>query len=282
MSPNTTLAAGRRVTEIRPTQGLFDLGIPELWRYRELMQILIVRDLKVMYRQAALGAAWAIIQPVFAVVIFTLVFGNFAKMPSDGIPYAVFAFAGILPWTYFSESTRRGSMGLVAEAELIRKIYFPRLIIPLAAAIGPLVDFALAFLVFIGVLVWHGIAPTWNMLLLMPLMAIAMLLALATSLWLGPVNVRFRDVKHTLTFILQIWMFASPVVYPLSLIPERWKALYCLNPMVGVIEGFRWVVTGRGSLDLQAVAISAALIVVLLVGGIVFFRRMERTFADLV
>lgn len=268
--------------EIRPSHGLFDLELPTVWRHRELLYILIVRDLKVLYRQAALGVAWAIIQPVLAVLIFTVIFGYFARMPSDGLPYAVFAFAGLLPWTYFSESTRRGGLGLVNEADLVRKIYFPRLIIPLAAVTAPLVDFLITFVVLLLVLVWYDIAPTWQMLLVPPLMAVALLLALAMSLWLGPINVRFRDIKHTLPFLLQIWMYASPIVYPLSMIPERWQWLYSLNPMVGVIEGFRWAVLGKGNLDLQALGLSLGLICLLLVSGLVFFRKMERTFADLI
>ena len=272
----------RGVVEIRPGRGLLDLDLGGVWRYRELLHILVVRDLKVLYRQAALGAAWAIIQPVFAVAIFTVVFGHFAKIPSDGLPYPVFAFAALLPWTYFAEAVRRSGTGLVNESDLIRKIYFPRLIIPLAAVIAPLVDFLITFLVLLVLLAWYGIVPGWQMLFVPPLLLVATLLALAMGLWLGPINVRFRDIKHTLPFLLQIWMFASPIVYPLSMIPERWKWLYSLNPMVGVIEGFRWAVLGTGSPDLMALSLSASLIVLLLVGGLVFFKRMERSFADLI
>jgi len=276
------LNISRNVVEIRPGRGLLDLDLGAVWRYRELLHILVVRDLKVLYRQAALGAAWAIIQPVFAVAIFTVVFGYFAKIPSDGLPYPVFAFAAVLPWTYFAEAVRRSGTGLVGESDLIRKIYFPRLIIPLAAVIAPLVDFLIAFLVLLVLLAWYDITPGWQMLFVPPLMFVATLLALAMGLWLGPINVRFRDIKHTLPFLFQIWMFVSPIVYPLSMIPERWKWLYSLNPMVGVIEGFRWAVLGTGSPDLMALSLSASLIVLLLVGGLVFFKRMERSFADLI
>lgn len=268
--------------EIKPSRGWFDLDLGALWGYRDLLQILIVRDLKVVYRQAALGAAWVVLQPLTAVLIFTAIFGMFAKIPSDGLPYPIFAFAGLLAWQYFSEATRRAGTGLVNEGDLIRKIFFPRLIIPLAGVIAPLVDFAISFVVLLAMMAWYGIVPGWQIVLVIPLMMVASLLALAIGLWLGPINVRFRDIKHTLPFLLQIWMYACPIVYPLSMIPERWKALYSLNPMVGVIEGMRWAIIGRGSPDLQAITISAVLIIVLLAGGLVFFKRMERSFADLI
>jgi lipopolysaccharide transport system permease protein len=271
-----------RVVEIRPSRGLFDLDLSAVWRYRELLFVLIMRDIQVLYRQAALGAAWAIIQPLFAVIVFTVVFGHFARMPSDGFPYAVFAVAAVVPWTYFAEAMRRSSTGLVNDSELVRKIYFPRLIIPLAAVTAPLLDLAIAFSVLLGLMAWYGIAPTWNMLALPPIIAVAGMLALAVGLWLGPLNVRFRDVKHTLPFIIQIWMYASPIVYPLSMVPEQWKTLYSLNPMVGVIEGCRWAILGKEHPDFVAMSISVVLIALLLVGGLIFFRRMEQSFADVI
>jgi lipopolysaccharide transport system permease protein len=274
--------APQAVIEIRPTRGLFDLELDLVWKYRELLRILVERDVKVRYRQAALGAGWAIVQPVFAVVIFTIVFGNFARIPSDGVPYPLFAFAATLPWTYFSEAARRGSIGLVAEAELVRKIYFPRLIIPLAAVTGPLVDFSCAFVVMLGALAWYGVAPGWNLLFIPLFLLVALLLALTVALWLGPVNVRFRDIAHTLPFLLQIWMYGSPIVYPLSLVPEPWRIAYSLNPMVGVIEGFRWAILGRQRPDLLPIAIGVGVILVALVGGLVNFKRRERQFADLI
>jgi len=271
-----------RVIEIRPSKGLLDLELDVLWRYRELLVVLIMRDVMVLYRQAALGAAWAIIQPVFAVTIFTIVFGHFARIPSDGIPYAVFAFAAVLPWTYFSEAVRRSSNGLVNDAELVRKVYFPRLVIPLAAVIAPLLDFAIAFVVLLVLMAWYGIAPSWHLVAVLPLLFVTMLLALAVGLWLGPINVRYRDVKHTLPFMLQIWMYASPIVYPLSIVPEEWRWAYSLNPMVGVIEGFRWAVIGKGTPDLVVIGLGALLIGLLLVGGLIYFKHTERSFADLV
>lgn len=270
------------ITEIRSGRSLFDLDLGAVWRFRELLTTLIVRDIKVLYRQAALGAAWAVFQPIFAVAIFTVVFGNFARIPSDGAPYAVFAFAAVLPWTYFAEAVRRSSLGLVQDAELVRKVYFPRLVMPLASVIAPLVDLVIAFVVLLVVMVLYGVAPTWRLIAIPPLVLVTALLALSLGLWLGPLNVRFRDVKHTLPFLLQVWMYASPVIYPLSLIPEHLRWFYSLNPMVGVIEGFRWALLSKGDPDVTALAIGAGMTVVLLAGGLIFFRRMERFFADLI
>jgi lipopolysaccharide transport system permease protein len=244
--------------------------------------VLIGRDIKVLYRQAVLGAAWAIVQPVFAVAVFTVVFGTFARIPSDGLPYPLFAFAAVLPWTYFAEAVRRSSTCLVNDAELVRKVYFPRLVMPLASVIAPLLDFFIALGVLVLLMLWYGFVPSWHILAVPPLIIVASLLALSIGLWLGPINVRFRDVKHTLPFMLQIWMYASPIVYPLSIVPEQWRWLYSFNPMVGVIEGFRWAVLGKGNPDLFAIGLSFVLIAILLVGGLAFFRRMEQSFADLV
>lgn len=272
----------QRQVVIRPSKGLFDLEIGLVWRYRELLHTLMMRDIQVLYKQAALGAAWAIIQPVFAVVVFTIVFGNFAKMPSDGIPYPIFAFAAVLPWTYFAEATRRASTGLVDDADLVRKVYFPRLIIPLAKVSAPLLDFAIAFCVLLIMMAFYGVMPSVKLLAIVPLILVAAALALAIGLWLGPINVRFRDVKHTVPFMLQIGMYASPIVYPLSQVPAEWKALYSLNPMVGVIEGFRWAVFDRGSPDFAALGIGIAVILALLAGGMIWFKNQERSFADVI
>lgn len=272
----------QRQVVIRPSKGLFDLEIGLVWRYRELLHTLMMRDIQVLYKQAALGAAWAIIQPVFAVVVFTIVFGNFAKMPSDGIPYPIFAFAAVLPWTYFAEATRRASTGLVDDADLVRKVYFPRMIIPLAKVSAPLLDFAIAFCVLLIMMAFYGVMPSVKLLAIVPLILVAAALALAIGLWLGPINVRFRDVKHTVPFMLQIGMYASPIVYPLSQVPAEWKALYSLNPMVGVIEGFRWAVFDRGSPDFAALGIGLAVILALLAGGMIWFKNQERSFADVI
>jgi len=273
--------AARQVV-IRPHRGLFDLELANVWRYRELLQTLVLRDLQVLYKQAALGVAWAVIQPVFAVIVFTIVFGNFAKMPSDGIPYPIFAFAAVLPWTYFAEATRRSSTGLVDDADLVRKVYFPRLIIPLAKVTAPLVDFAIAFCVLLVMMAFYGVMPGVKLLAIVPLILVAALLALSIGMWLGPINVRFRDVKHTVPFMLQIGMYASPIVYPLSQVPADWKTLYSLNPMVGVIEGFRWAVFDRGNPDLGALGIGLAVIAVMLIAGLVYFKHQERNFADVI
>lgn len=270
------------IVEIRPDRGLFDLDLGAVWRYRELLWVLMKRDVQVLYKQALLGAAWAILQPVFAVLIFTFVFGVAAHLPSDGVPYPIFAFAGVLPWTYFAEAVRRSGLGLVTDAELVRKVYFPRLIMPLANVISPLLDFCIAFCVLLAMMAFYHIMPTWRFLIVPPLMAISALLALAAGLWLGPINVRFRDIKHTLPFLIQIWMYATPIVYPLSMVPAQWRGLYALNPMVGVIEGFRWAVFNHGDLNVAALSTSALVIAALLFGGLLFFRRMERSFADLI
>lgn len=269
------------VTEIRSRDGWLDLDLSGVWRYRELLWYFVLRDVKVRYKQAALGAAWAVIQPVFAVLIFTLIFGLFARIPSDGLPYPLFAFAAILPWTYFAEAARRSALGLVGDSALISKIYFPRLVIPIANVLTPVADFVVAFVVFLGVMAWYGVYPSWHLLLVPVLILVSMSLGLAVGLWLGPINVRFRDITHTLPFLLQIWMYATPIAYPLNLVPERWQALYSVNPMVGVIEGFRWALLGRGQPDFQAMLVSGVVIAILLASGLVFFRRSERQFADL-
>jgi lipopolysaccharide transport system permease protein len=277
------IASGpRRKVHIRPDRGWLDLDLRAIWRYRELLVVLMMRDIQVLYKQAALGIAWAVLQPVFGCLIFSVVFGYFARIPSDGIPYPVFAYAGLLPWTYFAEAVRRAGLGLLTDAELVRKVYFPRLITPLANVVTPLVDFCIAFLVLLALMAFYGIAPSWKFLLVPPLMIIAALLALAIGLWIAPLNVRFRDIKHMLPFLIQIWMYASPIVYPLSLVPAEWQWAYALNPMVGVIEGFRWAVLNQGDPNFMALGIGAGIIALLLFGGMVFFRRMELTFADVI
>jgi lipopolysaccharide transport system permease protein len=275
-------ASARPVTIIRARAGLLDLGFDEVWRYRELLYFLVWRDLKVRYSQAALGTAWAIVQPLIAVAIFTVIFGTFAKMPSDGIPYPLFAFAAILPWTYFSEAVRRSSFGLVGDADLVRKVFFPRLLIPIANVLSPLVDFAVTLFVLFCMMVWYGVFPGTNLLFVPLLLGMSAALALAIGLWLGPINARYHDVMHTLPFVLQIWMYATPIVYPLSIVPDRFKMLYSLNPTVGLIEGFRWALLGKGSLDLPALGVSMVIIVVGLVTGVLWFKRAERTFADVI
>ena len=267
---------------IRPQKGLFRPGWGDIWEYRELLLFLAWRDVKVRYKQTAIGVGWAVLQPLMSMIIFSIIFGNFANIPSDDLPYPIFAYAAILPWTYFSQAVGRSGASLVTSANLITKVYFPRLIVPISAALAPLVDFAMAFIIMLGLMAWYGISPTWGVVALPLFMLLAMLTSLAVSLWLSALNVRYRDVQYAIPFMVQFWMWASPIVYPVDLVPERWRLLYSLNPMTGVIEGFRWALLGKASPDLGAMAISVGAVIVLLFGAVVFFRRMERTFADVV
>jgi lipopolysaccharide transport system permease protein len=274
--------AGAGTVVIKPSRGLFNLDLAAVWEFREILYFLVWRDVKVRYKQTIIGVVWAVLQPVMTMMIFTVIFGNFAKMPSDGLPYSVFSYTAILPWNYFSQAISRGGHSLVGEANLIMKVYFPRLIIPLASVVVPLIDFFVSFLVLLVMIGYFGIAPSWNVLYLPVFLLLALMTALAAGLWLSPLNVRYRDVGHTIPFLIQFWFFASPVVYPVSLVPEKWRLLYSLNPMAGVIEGFRWALLGQQSPAFDVIAVSAVVVVALLLGGIVFFKRMERTFADVV
>jgi lipopolysaccharide transport system permease protein len=267
---------------IEPTRGFFKLDLAAVWEYRELLYFLVWRDVKVRYKQTIIGAAWAVLQPLMTMMIFTVIFGNFANIPSDGLPYSIFAYTALMPWNYFSQAISRGGMSLVGEANLIVKVYFPRLIIPIASVVSPLIDFFMSFLVVIVMVVWFAIVPGWNVLWLPVFLLLAVMTGLAVVLWISPLNVRYRDVGHTIPFLTQFWLYASPVAYPLSLVPEKWRLLYSLNPMVGVIEGFRWTLLGTEAPAFGMIAVSAAMVVVLLLGGVVFFKRMERTFADVI
>jgi lipopolysaccharide transport system permease protein len=279
---SATTATGRPITRIQPSKGWFDLALPDAWHSRELLWQLMLRELKIRYKQAALGVAWAILQPLLPVLVFTVIFGNFARFPSDGMPYSVFALAGVLPWTYFAEALRRSATGLVTNSDLVRKVYFPRLVIPLAGVGSPIVDFGFGLLLLFALMAWYGMAPTWSLLTLPLWTLVTLALALALGLWLGPVNVRYRDIMHTLPFVIQIWMFGTPIAYPLSMVPEKWRTLYSLNPMVGIIEGFRWSLLGTGHPNMRSISIAIALVAIALVGGIVYFRKMERSFADVI
>jgi lipopolysaccharide transport system permease protein len=266
---------------IEPSRGLFDLDLRSLWDYRELLYFLVWRDIRVRYKQTLLGVAWAILQPFLTMLIFLVIFGVFAKFPSDGLPYSIFAFTAILVWFYFSQAATSAAQSLVADAALLKKVYFPRLLIPLAAVIRPVVDFAVSFILLLVMMAWYGIGLKWTMLATPLFLLFAMITALAAGLWLSALNVRYRDVGHTFSFLIQVWMFASPVAYSISLIPERWRFLYSFNPLVGVIEGFRWAVLGTPIPTSSAIGVSAAVVLVVLAGGLVFFKRMERTFADI-
>jgi len=236
----------------------------------------------VRYKQTVIGTGWAIFQPLMTMVIFTIVFGNLAKIPSDGLPYPIFAYTALLPWNFFAQALSRSGNSLVGSANLITKVYFPRLIIPIAAAVAPIVDFAIAFIILVGMMIWFGIAPTWGMLALPLFLLLTLITALSVGLWLSALNVRYRDVGYIIPFLTQFWMYASPVVYPVSLVPEKWRLLYSLNPIVGVIEGFRWALLDTGSPDFRVMAASGVVVMALLLGGIVYFRQMEQTFADVV
>lgn len=281
-SPVHVAAAARKVTEIRPRSSWFDLDLESVWRFRELLWFLTLRDLKVRYKQAILGVLWAVIQPAFTVLVFTIIFGAFARIPSDGIPYPLFSFSAVLPWTLFSESMRRSALGLVGDAALLSKVYFPRLVVPLSNVLTPAVDFFIALLMFVLLMLFYGVLPTANLLALPLLFVMTLLLGFSIGLWLGPLNVRYRDIAHILPLLLQLWMYATPIVYPLSLVPEEWRALYDLNPMVGLIEGYRWALLGKGDLELQAIATGFLVMIGLLATGLVFFRRSERVFADII
>jgi homopolymeric O-antigen transport system permease protein len=258
------------------------LRLRELWDYRELLYFFVWRDVKVRYKQTAIGAAWAIIQPLLTVVAFTVIFDQFAKMPSDGLPYPVFSYAALLPWNYFASSLNRSIGSVVEGANLITKVYFPRLLLPISATVSGLIDFTISFIFLLLMIAWYGIIPTWGALLLPCFILLAMLTALSVGLWLSVLNVRYRDVGQAIPFLIQIWLFASPVAYPVSVVPDKWRALYSLNPLAGVIEGFRWALLGRQMPDIQLIIISTAVVLLLLTGGLIFFKRMENTFADVV
>lgn len=270
------------VIRIRPASDRLANGLKELWQYRELLYFLIWRDVKVRYKQTAIGAAWAIIQPLMTMIIFTMVFGKFANMPSDGLPYPIFTFAALLPWTYFSKALSQSVSSVVADANLITKVYFPRLLLPLAAVVGGLIDFAIAFVFLLGMMAWYGLAPHSSILLLPFFVLLIMLTALSVSVWLSVINVRYRDVGQAIPFLVQIWLFASPVAYPASVVPENWRFLYNLNPLAGIIEGFRWALLGSQNPPIVSLLSTTTVVLALLYGGILFFKRMEKTFADVV
>lgn len=269
------------ITLIQPIGKFAGLSLRDLWSYRDLLLFLIWRDITVRYRQTLLGAAWAIIQPFFTMIVFSLFFGRLAKVPSDGIPYPIFAYTALLPWTYFSTALGQSANSLVGSANLITKVYFPRLIIPVSTVVAGLVDFAIAFMILIAMMIYYGISPTWAILLLPTFLLLAIITALAAGLWLSALNVNYRDVRYAVPFLIQFWMFATPVAYPSSLLSEPWRTVYGLNPMVGVIEGFRWALVGApppGAL----LGASALVSLIALIGGLFYFRQMEETFADVV
>jgi lipopolysaccharide transport system permease protein len=271
----------RPSTIIRPSSGFPTLDLPALWEYRELLYFLTWRDVKVRYKQTALGAAWAVIQPLFTMVVFSLFFGHLAKIPSDGVPYPLFSYAALLPWTYFAFALGGASNSLVGSANLISKVYFPRLVIPISSVLAGLLDFAIAFVVLIALMLWYGAYPTPAIALLPFFLLLSLVTALGVGLWLSALNVQYRDVRYVIPFLTQAWLFLTPVAYPSSLLDEPWRTLYGLNPMVGVVEGFRWALLGTNPPG-PMIAVSALVSVILLMTGALYFRRMERTFADVV
>lgn len=274
-------AARLPVIRIEPTRGWVGLKLHELWEYRELLYFLIWRDIKVRYKQTALGAAWAIIQPLLTMVVFSVFFGYLARMPSDGIPYPIFSFTALVPWTFFANGLSQSSNSLVGSSHLITKVYFPRLIIPLSAVLSGVIDFAIAFAVLLGFAFYYGVHPGTAVIALPLLLLLALVTALGVGLWLSALNVEYRDVRYVVPFLTQFWMYATPIAYPSSLLPEPWRTIYGINPMVGVVEGFRWVMLGSNPPGAM-IYISAVTAILVLIGGAFYFRRMERTFADIV
>jgi lipopolysaccharide transport system permease protein len=274
------------VLRIEPSSGWVKLNLRELWEYRELLYFLTWRDIKVRYKQTAAGVAWAILQPLFTMAVFSLVFGVMGRLPSDGLPYPVFAFAALVPWTFFATGLTQSTNSLVGSANLIKKVYFPRLAIPISTMLSGVVDFALAFVVLLGMMAFYGIAPTVNVLWLPLFLTLAFVTSLGVGLWLTALNVQFRDVRHIVPFLTQFWLFATPIAYSSSMVREKfgpvWQALYGLNPMVGVVESFRWALLDTSSAPGPMVAVSSVVAVLLLVSGAYYFRRLERTFADLI
>lgn len=272
------------VVVIEPPRKRVPLDLKDLWDYRELFATLAARDLKVRYKQTELGIAWAIIQPLFAMVVFSVIFGHFAGFSSRtaGVPYPVFTYVALLPWTYFAGTLGRTGNSMVASANLITKVYFPRLVIPLSSVVAGLVDLAIAFVVLLGMMVFYRIIPTWGALLLPLLVLLATLASLGVGLWLAALNVEYRDIGYVIPFLAQIWMYVTPVAYPASVIPERWQTLYALNPMMGVVQGFRWALLGGMPFPAFPLAMSVLFVGLFLITGLFYFRRMERTFADVV
>ncbi len=267
---------------IEPSKGWMPVNLPELYQYRELVFFLAWRDVKVRYKQTVLGALWAILQPVITMLVFSLFFGRLAKMPSDGVPYPVFSYAALVPWTLFATGLSQASNSLVNSANLLRKVYFPRLVMPAASVLAGMVDFALAFVVLVGLLIFYGFAPTTGIFFIPALVLLTVMTSLGAGLWLSAFNARFRDVRYVIPFLVEIWLLATPIAYPSSLLPERWRSLYAINPMVGVVEGFRWALLGTGSAPGLMILVSSTASALLLVSGVFVFRRMERNLADVV
>jgi lipopolysaccharide transport system permease protein len=277
VSPKTNF-----VIRIEPSKGWVSLGLKDVWEYRELLGIFVWRDLKVRYRQTVIGVLWAIIQPILTMVIFSIFFGRLAGMPSDKIPYPIFNYAALVPWTFFANSVTQASNSLVNSADMIKKIYFPRMTMPISSVFAGVVDFVLAFVVLLGMMFYYGFVPTINVLWLPFLLFLSMITALGVSFWLSALNVQFRDVRYMVPFITQAWLFATPVAYPSSLLSEPWRTLYGINPMAGVVEGFRWALLGTDTAPGPIILVSCIVAFGVFISGAFYFRRMERTFADVI
>jgi lipopolysaccharide transport system permease protein len=267
---------------IEPPRRWEAIHVGELWAYRELLYFLTWRDVKVRYKQTAIGAAWAVLQPLLTMVVLAVIFGAFMRVPTDGLPYPVFAYAALLPWNFFASSLSRASSSLVNDASLISKVYFPRLLLPVSAVLSMTIDFGIAFIILLGMMAWYGIVPGVAVLTLPFFLLLAFITALGCGLWLSALNVRYRDIAYITPFLIQVWFFITPVAYPSSIIPERWRALYGLNPMAGVVEGFRWALLNTAEAPQATILVSTGVVVLLFVGGIFWFRRLEQGFADVV
>jgi len=267
---------------IRRRYGLIGVDFKELWRYRELFWFLALRDILVRYKQAVIGITWGILQPLFTMVVFAVIFGGLAKLPSDGVPYPILIFTALIPWQFFANSMSSSSRSVVASTSMISKVYFPRLIIPVSAVISGVIDFCLTFVILIGMMVWYKVVPTVNIIYLPLFVLLAFIAALAIGLWLSALTAEFRDVSYAVPFFVQAGMYLSPVAYSSSIIPGKWKFLYSLNPMVGVIDGFRWCILGTVMPNWTGVIISVISVLFIFVGGLLYFRKMERTFADVI
>lgn len=271
-----------RLTIIKPSSGWSALNLRDLWLYRELILFMTWRDLKVRYKQTLLGASWAVLQPFLTMVVFSIFFGNLANVPSDGVPYPIFSYTALIPWTLFSKALHDASRSLVASSHMITKVYFPRMILPLASVLAGVVDFLIAFVVLIGMMIFYGIYPTSNIWALPLFLLLALVTAVGVGLWLSALNVLYRDINYVLPFLTQFWMFLTPIAYPSSMVPQKFQTLYALNPMTGVVEGFRWALLGTGQAPGAMTLVSSAVALVLLISGMFYFRRMERQFADMV
>lgn len=267
---------------IEPPRGWAALDLKELWNYRELLFFLAWRDIKLRYKQTALGAAWAILQPLLTMIVFSVVFGELAKLPSDGIPYPIFTYTALLPWQLFAFALANSSNSLISSQNLISKVYFPRLIIPLASTLAGVLDFAIAFLVLLGMMAYYHIAPTLAILYLPLFLSLALLSALAVGIWLSALSVEYRDVRYIVPFLTQLWMYATPIAYASSLIPEKWRLLYGLNPMTGVVDGFRWALLGMEIQNGLMIGVSAIVVLAMFISGLYYFRQMENNFADVI